>query len=354
MLNLKKGEILHIYIHIPFCESKCKYCAFGSFSDKFSLVKSYFEALSFEISHFDFKEKISTIFIGGGTPSSVNAEFYKPIFEILKPHFAKNIEISVEANPNSGNLIWLEKMRNLGVNRLSFGVQSFNDEKLKFLGRIHNGEVAKKAVQNAKIAGFENINIDLIYDSKFDTKQNLKFELSNIAEMGISHISAYSLTLENETAFFGKKSYKKDSVILAKFLFENLLKLGFFQYEISNFGRVCEHNLAYWKCEDYAGFGVFAVGTFGNFRLYSLKNLQDYLQNPLFKTREILSPNDKKAEKILLGSRSIIGFEAKILNENELKKAEILVENKKLDFKGGKFYNKNFLIADEIALFITS
>ncbi|WP_456057773.1 radical SAM family heme chaperone HemW [Campylobacter hominis] len=342
---------MHIYIHIPFCESKCKYCAFGSFSDKFDLVNDYFKALVLEISHFNFDEKISTLFIGGGTPSVVEAKFYAPVFEILRPHFKNLTEISVEANPNSANLKWLKEMRNLGVNRISFGAQSFNNEKLKFLGRIHSAKQIENAVQNAKIAGFDNINIDLIYDTKFDTKDNLKFELKNISNLKISHISAYSLILEKGTEFYGKKSYKKDSAALAGFLFKNLAEIGFKQYEISNFGRICEHNFSYWKDEDYAGFGAYAVGTINKTRKTS-PDLFSYLKNPLKKSVEILDDKDIKTERILLGMRSSVGFSREILNEKELKKAEILLQSGKILFKNDRFYNTNFLLADEIALFI--
>ena len=173
---------MHIYIHIPFCESKCPYCAFGSYTDKFDLVQKYFNALEFEISNFLLNNpnlKISTLFFGGGTPSSVGAEFYAKIFEMLKPKFTKFAEITSEANPNSANLKWLKQMRELGLNRVSFGAQSFSEKKLKFLGRIHNSAQIHKAVQNANLAGFKNINLDLIYGSKFDDKKisNLKSQI---------------------------------------------------------------------------------------------------------------------------------------------------------------------------------
>ena len=351
---------MHIYIHIPFCESKCPYCAFGSYDDKFDLVKKYFNALEFEISKFlDENEnlKISTLFFGGGTPSSVNAEFYAKIFEMLRPKFTKFAEISSEANPNSANLKWLMQMREFGLNRISFGAQSFSEKKLKFLGRIHNATQIHKAVQNANLAGFKNINLDLIYNTKFDDKKNIEFEISSLAKLPLTHISAYSLTLEEKTPFFGKENFKKDSVYLANFLFENLANLGFFQYEISNFAKknkTCKHNLAYWQGKNYAGFGAFSVGTKGFKRLYSPQNLDEYLKNPLKKSVERLSKFDKKNEAIFLGARSIVGINSQILNPDELKKAQILTKNKKLKFDGKRFYNTNYLIADEIALFITS
>lgn len=342
---------MHIYIHIPFCESKCPYCAFGSSSDKFGLVKDYFDALKFEIKNAKFSE-ISTIFIGGGTPSCVNAKFYTQIFEILKPHLKKRAEITTEANPNSANLSWLKTMYNLGVNRVSFGTQSFDDKKLKLLGRIHSANATKEAVKNAKIAGFKNINVDIIYSTKFDTKKLLKFEVENLVNLKISHISAYSLILEDETPFSGKLKYQKDSPLLAKFLFKELESAGFKQYEIANFGKPCKHNLAYWGGKKYTGFGAYAVGFDGKKRVYSPKSIEKYLKNPLLKSYENLTTNDIKTEQIFLGLRSKLGFSAKLLNENELRNAKILINHKKLIYKNSKFYNQNFLLSDELALFI--
>lgn len=342
---------MHIYIHIPFCQSKCPYCAFGSSSDEFNLTKSYFDALEFEIKNTKFSQ-ISTVFIGGGTPSAVNAKLYTKIFDILRPSLKKRAEITTEANPNSANLTWLETMRTLGVNRVSFGAQSFDDKKLKLLGRIHSANATKLAVKNAKKAGFKNINVDIIYSTKFDTKKLLKFEVDNLINLGISHISAYSLILEDETPFSAKLNYQKDSPALARFLFKELEKAGFKQYEIANFGRPCKHNLAYWSGEKYIGFGAYAVGFDGKKRVYSPRSIKSYIKNPLLKSYENLTTNDIKTEKIFLGLRSKIGFSAKLLNENELKNAKILTSHKKLIYKNSKFYNSNFLLADEITLFI--
>lgn len=350
---------MHIYIHVPFCTSKCPYCAFGSFSDKFSLAKSYFRALELEVRDFLAKNphaQISTLFIGGGTPSAVDTELYDEIFALLAPHFAAKAEISSEANPNSASPAWLSAMRELGVNRISFGAQSFNDAKLKFLGRAHSAAQIFMAVQNAKAAGFDNINLDLIYASKFDDKRNLKFEMDELVCCEVPHLSAYALSLEEGTPFFGRESFKKESAALAKFLFALAADSGFSQYEISNFaarGLRCKHNLSYWRGEDYAGFGAFAVGTSGQVRLSSPKNLRDYIVDPLQKQREVLSAQDKKLERIFLGLRCVLGLEAQILNATELSNAQLLVREKKLKFAEGKFYNPNFLLADEIALFIT-
>ncbi|PSM52542.1 oxygen-independent coproporphyrinogen III oxidase [Campylobacter blaseri] len=342
---------MHIYIHIPFCTKKCPYCAFGSYDKSFDMVSDYFKALCFEIKNYKFKE-ISTVFIGGGTPSSINSRYYEPIFEYLKPYIGKKTEITTEANPNSATFNWLNSMRKMRVNRVSFGTQSFDEKKLKFLGRNHSANDTKMAVFNAKKAGFKNINLDIIYGTKLDSKKMLEFELQNLLNLEINHISAYSLILEKNTSFENKPQFQKDSIVLAKFLFKRLNEMGFKQYEISNFGEICKHNLAYWKLENYVGFGAYAVGFNKNKRLYSPKDLIKYIKNPLQKEIENLDKNDLKIEHIFLGLRSILGVDSQILNENELKKAKILEKENKLSYKNGKFYNTNFLLADEIALFI--
>ncbi|WP_333720413.1 radical SAM family heme chaperone HemW [Campylobacter sp. JMF_11 EL3] len=221
---------MHIYIHIPFCTSKCPYCAFGSRMDAFKLAKNYFDALDLEISNFIKKNKnfkISTLFIGGGTPSMVSAQYYEKIFEKLSPNFAPDAEITTEANPNSAKPKWIEQMRKFGVNRISFGAQSFNDEKLKFLGRTHGKNEIFEAVDNAKNTGISNINLDLIYASKFDDKQNLEFELAQFARARVSHLSAYALTLEPGTPFFGRaQSLPKMMKIWLNFSLQKLASLA--------------------------------------------------------------------------------------------------------------------------------
>lgn len=347
---------MHIYIHIPFCAKKCPYCAFGSSDKEFDLVDEYFNALSFEIKNRPLS-KISTIFVGGGTPSVIKSSYYAKIFKLFEKFLDDDSEITFEANPNSANLKWLKDLKDIGVNRISFGTQSFNEKKLIFLGRNHTKFDTIKAVENAKLAGFKNINVDLIYATKFDTKKLLEDEILNLKQLELSHISAYSLILEKNTKFEDKKSYQKDSVNLAKFLFKKLEEIGFNQYEISNFAkvnpsRVCKHNLAYWQGKNYIGFGAYSVGFKDNKRFYALKDTKSYIKNPNFRDVESLNNNDLKLERLFLGFRSIVGVNGNLLNKTELKKAQILVDENKLFLKNEIFYNKNFLLADEIALFI--
>ena len=349
------------YIHIPFCDSKCHYCSFNSYVDKFFLKDKFLEALKkqiiFEIERFEItSNSIETLYIGGGTPSTIEASKYEDIFRLLKPYFKKDIQISIEANPNSATLDWLQGVKKFGVDRVSFGVQSFDDKKLKFLGRSHNSNQAKEAIKNAKIAGFENISIDLIYGSSRDSVESIKKELMEIDRQEINHISLYSLTLEEHTKFFGKNEVVDDSIKNAEYLTEEIQKRGFEWYEISNFGKgyQSEHNLGYWKYRDYVGAGCGAVGFRRDRRFYTQNSIEEYVKNPLSINEEVLSEENIKLEKIFLGFRSNIGVDRELLNAKELGKVEILCEENRVEFKNNRYFNSNFFLSDELALFLTS
>ncbi len=349
-----------LYIHIPFCDSKCSYCAFNSYVDKFHLKISYMRALVKQLQHelkkFEATDKsIKTIFIGGGTPSTVSSKLYKPLFDLLIPYLDANIEITSEANPNSATLEWLDGMHKLGVNRISFGVQSFNEKKLKLLNRAHNQADALDAITNAKNVGFKNISLDLIYATLGDTKELLQEDLTTAFSLPINHLSAYALTIEEGTPFESKPQMSKENLELTSWLFEKIKSNGFKQYEISNFGSYkSTHNLGYWNYEDYIGLGSGAVGKLNHKRFYPSIILEDYIKNPLEAKEEELSQEDMKTEKIFLGFRSCVGVKMDILNEHEQKRADILVQEKKLSLKNNILYNFEYLLADELTLFLSS
>ncbi|MBR8464406.1 coproporphyrinogen III oxidase family protein [Campylobacter sp. faydin G-24] len=344
-----------LYIHIPFCQSKCPYCAFGSDIGQDSLAEAYFDALLTDLKfHINLlnPNKFKSVFIGGGTPSAVNAKFYEKIFTHISPLCTKATEISCEANPNSATLSWLTQIRDFGVNRISFGAQSFFADKLKLLGRIHNVEQIYKAVLNAKKAGFKNINVDLIYATKLDNKRRLREEVANLAKLKVTHASAYSLTLEENTPFQTRYELKNDSVVLAKFIMKELESIGLKQYEISNFGKTCKHNLGYWQRREYIGVGAYSVGFFNSQRHYAKDNLNSYIAEPTFRQVERLSNYDMKLEQIFMGLRSKVGVKAINLTEQQLKNAELLRKARKLKFKKGRYFANDFLLADEMALFL--
>ena len=349
-----------LYIHIPFCDSKCSYCAFNSYVDKFHLKNSYMQALEkqllFELEHFNATEgSIETLFIGGGTPSTVSPELYRPIFDLLQPFLKEDAEITSEANPNSATKEWLEGMYDLGVNRISFGVQSFDEKKLKLLNRAHTPQMARDAIKNAADIGFKNLSLDLIYATLGDTKELLANDLKEAFLLPINHLSAYALTIEEGTAFEKKPQMAKEQLELTEWIFQEIKEKGFEQYEISNFGTYrSKHNLGYWEYKDYIGAGAGAVGKMQNKRFYPNPQIEAYIQNPLKIRIEELSDEDMRLEKIFLGFRSCIGVDKEILTDEEKIKAAILEKEQKLTFKKGVFYNPDYLLADELALFLSS
>lgn len=312
--------------------------------------------LEFELKRFRATEKsIETVFIGGGTPSTLDAQRYKPLFAMIRPYLKENIEITSEANPNSATREWLEGMHSLGVNRISFGVQSFNDTKLKLLHRAHNSESARIAIQNATDIGYKNLSLDLIYAVQGDTKALLQHDIETAFSLNINHISAYALTIEEGTLFQKTPQMAEEKLELTRWLFESIHKKGFKQYEISNFGSYqSEHNIGYWHYKDYIGLGCGAVGFLNDRRFYPSTSLEHYLKNPLDIHEEVLSKDAIKIEKIFLGLRSHVGVLHTILNTTERRQADLLVKEKKLTCKDKTYYNKNYLLSDELALFITA
>ena len=258
---------MQIYIHIPFCMKKCLYCAFNSIVARENLMEKYVEALCLEIERFKMDQTIKTIYFGGGTPSILTIKQFSKIFDILRISFnLENCkEITVEANPGTIDYKYLEELKKLGVNRLSLGVQSFDDKLLKILGRIHNSQEAIKAVEIANSI-FDNVSIDLMYDLP---EQNLKIlieSLQKAMELGVKHISIYGLEIEDNTNFeklhkLGKLNLPSDdeSNEMYDYITSELPKRGWLRYEISNYakeGFESRHNLGYWSDVEYLGFGA--------------------------------------------------------------------------------------------------
>ena len=340
-----------LYLHIPFCDSKCHYCAFNSFTKNRHLKKAYIQSLlaqlNYELDRADVK-KLDSIYIGGGTPSTIPARLYEPLFDRLRALIAPDTEITIEANPNSATMEWLRSIKALGVSRISFGVQSFDEKKLSFLGRSHTPKEAIRAVENAAKAGFGHINVDIIYDTAIDSKALLENDIKIASSLPIDHISAYALILEEGTPFENKKEYKKDDENLGYFIKE---LIPFPQYEVSNFGSYrSRHNIGYWRLEEYLGVGCGAVGFLQERRYYPPTDLHAYIQDPLEIREEPLSPDDMRFEKIFLGLRSCTGIDIDLLDEEKVK---ILLQEGKIVQKGSKIFNTNYFLADELALFLS-
>lgn len=347
------------YLHIPFCDSKCHYCAFNSYDTKSTLKKAYMSAINdqlrFELEQNAIeKQSIRSLFIGGGTPSCIEAAWYEPFFALITPYLTPDAEITTEANPHSATLSWLQTMHTLGVNRISFGVQSFHAQKLAFLGRNHTPATAIRAVENAFNAGIRNLSVDLIYATAYDTEALLNEDLRIACSLPINHISAYALTLEENTPFFGRNETTNPSEELARAFVASIVKAGFPQYEISNFGRYqSRHNTGYWLHENYMGIGAGAVGFFDDRRFYPPSEIEAYVQNPLERRTEMLSLEDLHVEKIFLGLRSKVGVLTSLLSQRERENAAILLHEKKLVQNNDRLFNQDYFLSDELALFLT-
>lgn len=344
-----KTNKISVYIHIPFCESRCHYCDFCSSLLNEENVEKYFEYLKKEINLQEefLKDKIiDTIFIGGGTPSSVDSKYIKETMdELSKFQFSKNREITIESNPNSLTREKAEAYFSSGINRISIGAQSFNDDILKRIGRIHKSTDIYKAIENARSAGFYNINLDLMLalpDQKFS---DIKKSLEEIKKLDLPHISYYSLILEENTKLFleHEKSplsfpTEDEDRKMYHYVVSELEKNGLKQYEISNFakeGFECRHNMTYWKLRDYISFGLSASSNIDNKRYTNYYSFKDYYkaldrgENPIAFS-ENLTITDRMNEFIMMGLRlnsgvDLIEFEKKF-KENFLKTYEREIE----------------------------
>ena len=303
-----------IYVHIPFCLSKCGYCNFFSVTDK-ELTEKYLKALTEEIG--GKKGNADSIFFGGGTPTVMEYKIID-ILSVINKSFIiyGNSEITVEANPETVTKELLTAYWKAGINRISFGVQSFCDNELAALSRIHTAKKAKEAVILAKEAGFTNINIDLMLNIPFQTEKSLLYSLDEAVKSEATHISIYSLKLEKGTPMYSKKdslSLKDEDAEweMYKSACEFLRENGFWHYEISNFAREgfeCRHNLKYWTLSPYIGFGVSAHSYYGGKRFYNASDFDKYFKKTAYIEDEA---SDFFEEYIMLGLRLSDGISIK-------------------------------------------
>ncbi len=284
---------LGLYLHIPFCMQKCGYCDFLSAAGSREEKENYVQALEKEIrSYGDFAKgyRVSTVFVGGGTPSCLKADQTERIFGAIRDTFEieKMPEISMEMNPGTVTAGKLQAYKNCGINRLSMGLQSVKNSNLKLLGRIHMFEEFLESFRLAREAGFQNINLDLISSLPGQTKESWAEELETAAKLSPEHISVYQLILEEGTPFYeayaGHPERLPDEE-MSRAIYETtkevLGEYGFHQYEISNYakeGRECRHNLKYWERGDYLGLGLGAASMVRNMRMSNTRDMNTYLE----------------------------------------------------------------------------
>lgn len=344
-----ENKEIGIYVHIPFCKRKCDYCDFMSYINKDSKIEEYIESVKKEIELQKIKSEITTVYIGGGTPSYIDSKYIKEIMaEILKKNVSKDSEITIEVNPGTVTLEKLKDYKEAGINRLSIGLQTTKDELLKQIGRIHNFEQFVETYKMARKVGFQNINVDLMLGLPNQRIKDLKESLESVMQLSPEHISVYSLIVEDGTPIATKiqngelELPDEDLERNMYWYVKNTLELnGYKHYEISNFakqGYESKHNMNCWNQKEYIGVGIAAHSYRDITRYSNTENLGEYIRNvqneKLERNRiihEIQKEDDTKKEYMLLGLRQIDGVKISKFKEkfgdnpiylfrNELKK----------------------------------
>lgn len=335
---------LAIYIHIPFCRQKCKYCDFNSYAGKQEKIEEYIDALLNEIllqSGMTENYIVKSVYFGGGTPSFIESKEIERVVCALREsyNFSENIEMTIEANPGTVNEAKLAKYIKVGFNRLSFGVQAIQDDILAEIGRIHSFDDVVNGYFLARKVGFSNISFDLMFGLPRQSLDDVENTVDKFIELNPEHISAYSLKVEENT-FFGKMQRENKLILPSEdeernmyyCVKERLKNAGYQQYEISNFaknGKESRHNLAYWTRADYLGFGAGAASCFENCRFSNEENLEKYINMENKRVyEERLTEEVIHSEEIILGLRLLRGVSKKLFESSKEKIAlSRLLEN---------------------------
>lgn len=324
---------LSLYIHIPFCIRKCLYCDFPSFSGMNAYFADYVNTLCTEISEASSEfadRKVKTIFFGGGTPTVLKPKLLGKIIDtVISNYDVENAEITIESNPGTLDKLKLNELKQMYINRLSIGLQAWQNKHLKALGRIHTVDDFKRNYIETREVGFNNINVDLMFSLPNQTIEDWKETLQNIVFLNPEHISAYSLIIEENTPFYemheNGKLMEIDEVLDRNMYYtvnDILAQNGYHRYEISNFakkGYECEHNKVYWKTEEYRGFGLGSHSYINGKRYHNVYDFKDYIgskgnTNRLITDVEKLSDAEKQEEFMFMGLRMTEG-----ISEDEFK-----------------------------------
>jgi oxygen-independent coproporphyrinogen-3 oxidase len=338
------ADDLSLYLHIPFCRTRCHYCDFNTYTGLDWLRPALVRALADDLADWRTRlaaglglqeppqgeSRAATVFLGGGTPSLLSSTETADLLRACEMSFpfSDDIEVTAEANPGTVDGAKLRALRDAGLNRLSFGVQSLDDAELRWLGRTHSAAEAVVAFREARAAGFENVNLDLIYGVPGQTVGAWEKSLEAAINLRPEHISAYALTVERGTALAaavrrGEVTPADEDTVAEQYAATEarLAAAGYAQYEISNWalpGRACRHNLAYWRNLPYLGFGPGAHSSFGGFRFAAVKSPQKYVRRvrerrPALEMVEEIPPALQRAETVMLALRLNDGFEEKAL-----------------------------------------
>ncbi len=337
---------MSIYIHIPFCKKICSYCDFPKIIKNQKYIDNYLKELKIEIEKNYKGEKIETLYIGGGTPTSLDLEDLKKLFKIIdKINLKKDAEITIEANTEDLTKEKLEYLKK-HVNRLSIGIQTFDEKTLKKLNRTINLENLKEAFKY-----FKNINLDLMYGFKNQTLENLEKDIEKIIKLNPTHISTYSLIIEPNTIFEIKKYEKPDEDLERKMydlIIKKLRENNYIHYEISNFSKEnykSRHNLTYWNNQNYYGFGLGAGGYIDNQRYENTRSINNYLKGNYTLEMHKLDKNENLQNEFMLGLRKIKGIDKLKFQEKYNIEVTDIKEIKEL-------INQNLLIEENNRIFI--
>jgi putative oxygen-independent coproporphyrinogen III oxidase len=377
-MTIMKKEQAGLYIHIPFCKSKCGYCSFYSIKS-LNLIPNFIDALKKEIEFYrNVFSSFDTIYIGGGTPSLLSMQQLESIFTAINKYYKidPHSEITMEVNPGDVSLEYFQSLRTLGINRLNIGIQSFDNNILKFLGRRHDSQEAIAAINDARTAGFTNIGIDLIYGVHHQDIKLWKLTLQKALSFTPEHISCYQLSLDGKTPLY--KKYAAEGIKLPKekeqlkfFLTtdEILENAGYIHYEVSNFARrenlKSKHNMKYWQHVPYLGLGPVAHSFLGNKRWWNKPFVNKYLKEitqgkmPVENTEE-LTAEQLQLEALFLGLRTKAGIDLKLykirygadLLEDKKTIIDALIKNKLVELKDGflRPTRAGMAVADSLAL----
>ncbi len=317
---MKTNKVNSLYIHIPFCESICDYCDFAKLQYFHSLADKYLIALQKELVETVDSKELQTIYIGGGTPTSLDDEQFETLLKMVLPYSKDVIEYTVETNPESLTLSKIKLMKMYGVNRVSIGVESTDDKILKSINRKHTFADVKKVVALLRENGIDNINLDLIIGLPNVTEKMLNKDIRNILSLNPDHISCYSLTVHEHTVFYIngiEEPVEEFAYDAYKHINDFLTKNGYEHYEVSNWaklGKESKHNLTYWNNEQYYGIGLAASGYIGNTRYKNTTNFNAYISFKNEREEEMVSKKDNVEYEIMLRLRTKYGLNLKSLD----------------------------------------
>ena len=373
-MRTETGKVEHLYLHVPFCAAKCNYCAFYSEAGSAAKMDDYVEAVLGELGcsvaalgKYGHSLTPTTIFFGGGTPSLLPASLMRRVLEGLRRYLPLEgvSEWTIECNPSTVSVEKAILFREFGVNRISMGVQSLDDELLKTIGRVHSVKAAVESYEKLRVAGFDNINLDLIFGLPGQTLEHWRTTLRRTIELQPEHISTYCLILEEDTHFWSLlqngfiKPDEELDLEMYELAIETLTTAGYQQYEVSNFarnGRECAHNIAYWEGEEYIGLGPSACSTVGNRRWQNVPDIDRYVegitrQQPAISFEETLTDEIRAAERAAFGMRMNAGVPADLVKGRWNQQIAELLSSELVQWRNNRLQptKRGILFADEIA-----